>query len=105
MDYPTSASRNINDIINVEFTDIIPAKRGLLDMFLSRSDASLREQMQQDAELASFRRQLTEFALAGVGAASVMEQHISSIAPHAAARCRAIVDASTVRAIEQIGRW
>lgn len=105
MNCQNSNTQDFNDAISTQLPAIIPHKPSLLAVFLGRSTDVLTEDIRADAELATFRMQLTEFSLTRLGMLSAMEQQLSSLTPQAAERYQALVDACVRQTIKQIERW
>lgn len=105
MNYPNNSPQDFDDAFGTQLPAIIPHKPSLLGVFLGRSTDVLTEDIRADAELATFRMQLTEFSLTRLGMLSAMEQQLSSMTPQAAERYQALVDTCVRQTIKQIERW
>lgn len=100
-----SSIQDLDNIVNTQLPAIISRKPSFMGTLLGRTGDVLAEDIQADAELATFRIQLTEFSLTRIGALSIMEQQLSSLTPQSAERYQALMDTCVRQAVKQLERW
>lgn len=99
---------NNDSIIDVtgEVIDTIPARsRGFSIWPTARSASDILEDAVLEAQEQRFRALLAQGALQQLGALSMMESQLTSIAPQSGSRFREVVDAYAEREAERIRRW
>ena len=97
------------EVIDAEYVEVIPAKRGMGTSLLPRRTSAMMSRVIEEAMVLGTHDQcLAMLAKAGIehtAALSVMEAQVSSMTPQAAERYRAIVDAYAQQAADKVRRW
>ena len=97
------------EVIDAEYVEVIPAQRGMGTSLLPRRTSAMMGRVIEEAMVLGTHDQcLAMLAKAGIehtAALSVMEAQFSRMAPQAAERYRAIVDAYAQQAADKVRRW